>query len=130
MDLLIKIDRWIYHGIRLRGDIRIWTYRKLLYRQELRPTGGSHIIKGCNLLVAARSSWKYVNGGRLRQLNSMAKHALSFITFPFIFYYWQNFYPYGIYIYPFSKFLETLTNEFNHKETSPIRLAHPLVRIE
>jgi hypothetical protein len=43
--------------------------------------------------------------------------------------YWQNFYPFGAVAYPFGKFLEILTNEFNHKGTSPIRLAHPLVRM-
>jgi hypothetical protein len=80
--------------------------------------------------MAARSSWKHVNGGKLRQSDFMAKHALSFIALPFILCYWQNFYPYGVLTYPFWKDLETLTNEFNHKGTSPIRLAHPLVRLE
>jgi hypothetical protein len=71
-----------------------------------------------------------MDSGRLRQSGSIAKHALSFVALPFILCYWQNFYPYGALTYPFWKDLETLTNEFNHKGTSPIRLAHPLVRIE
>jgi hypothetical protein len=71
-----------------------------------------------------------MDGGRLRQSGSMAKHALSFVALPFIFYYWQNFYPFGADTYPFGKLLKTLTNEFNYKGTSPIRLAYPLVRIE
>jgi hypothetical protein len=110
--------------------VGIWTYRELPCRQGLRPTGGSHATRGCGLLVAARSSWKHVDGGRLRQLGFMAKHALSFIIFSFTFYYWQKFYPYGALTYPFWKVLKILINEFNHKGTNPIRLTRPLVRIE
>ena len=130
MDLSIGIDWWIYHGIRLREGVGIWTYGELPYRQGLRLTDSSHVTRGCSLLVAVRSSWKHVDGGKLRQLGSMAKHALSFIAFPFILCYWQKFYPYGTLTYPFWKDLETLTNEFNHKGTSPIRLVRPLIRIE
>ena len=74
--------------------------------------------------MAARSSWKYVDGGRLQAIRFHGE-ALSFILC-----YWQNFYPFGALTYPFWKDLETLTNEFKHKGTSPIRLAHPLIRIE
>jgi hypothetical protein len=38
--------------------------------------GSYHAARGWGLLVAARSAWKHVDGGRLRQLGSMAKHVL------------------------------------------------------
>jgi hypothetical protein len=41
---------------------------------ESGPMGSNHATRGCGLLVAARSSWKHVDGGRLRQSGSMAKH--------------------------------------------------------
>jgi hypothetical protein len=65
--------------------VGIWTYGELPCRQGLGPIDGSHATRGCSLLVAARSSWKYMNGSRLRQSGFMAKHALSFIVFSFIF---------------------------------------------
>jgi hypothetical protein len=46
--------------------------------------GSYHVARGWGLLVAARSSWKHMDGGRLRQSGSMAKHALSFVALPFI----------------------------------------------
>jgi hypothetical protein len=55
-------------------DVGIWTYGEQPCYQRLRPTGGNHATRGCGLLVAARSSWKHVDGGRLRQSGSMAKH--------------------------------------------------------
>jgi hypothetical protein len=41
---------------------------------ESGPMGSYHAARGWGLLVAARSSWKHVDGGRLRQSGSMAKH--------------------------------------------------------
>jgi hypothetical protein len=76
---------------------------------------------------AYRSMWMAVGSGNQVPWRS---EALSFVTLFFFLYYWQNFYPYGTLTYPFWKDLEILTNEFNHKGTSPIRLAYPLVRIE
>src|SRR5260370_40694611 len=62
--------------------------------------------------------------------NQVPWRSTFFEAFFFILCYWQNFYPFGALTYPFWKDLETLINEFKHKGTSPIRLAHPLIRIE
>jgi hypothetical protein len=81
---VIKIIKWFFPNniAEARAFVKmtvyyvgIWTYGELPCRQGLGPTGGSHATRGCSLLVAARSSWKHVDGGRLRQSGSMAKHA-------------------------------------------------------
>jgi hypothetical protein len=50
----------------IEKGVGIWTYGELPCRQGLGPTGGSHATRGCGLLVAARSLWKHMDGGRLR----------------------------------------------------------------
>ena len=107
---------------------------------ESGPMGKSHATTGWGLLAVAMlpeagaywwqpeahgSMWMVVGSGNQVPWRSTFFEALSFILC-----YWQNFYPYGTLTYPFWKDLETLTNEFKHKRTSPIRLAHPLIRIE
>jgi hypothetical protein len=64
INLVFAAQTFIY--VLLNGIVGIWTYGELPCRQRLRPTGGSHATRGCGLLVAARSSWKHVDGGRLR----------------------------------------------------------------
>jgi hypothetical protein len=71
------------------------------------------------------SMWMAVGPGNQVPWRSTFFEALSFFLC-----HWQNFYPFGIDTYPFRKVLKTLANEFNHKGTSLIRLAHPLVRLE
>jgi hypothetical protein len=71
------------------------------------------------------SMWMAVGLGNQVPWRNTFFEALSFFLC-----YWQNFYPFGAVTYPFGKLLEILTNKFNYKGTSPIRLAYPLVKIE
>jgi hypothetical protein len=102
--------------------------------------GSYHAARGWGLLVAAmlleaaaywwqpeahESIWIAVGSG-----NQISWRSTFLYNTSFHLYYWQNFYPYGAHTYPFWKLLEILINKFNHKGTSAIRLAHPLVRIE
>jgi len=60
-----------------KTPVGIWTNGKQPCHQRLGPSGSNRATRGWGLLVAARSAWKHVDGGRLRQSGSMAKHFLS-----------------------------------------------------
>jgi hypothetical protein len=56
-------------------DIITRLFFRLIRVLESGPMGSSHATRSSwRLLVAARSPWKHVGGGRLRQSGSMAKH--------------------------------------------------------